>query len=105
MNMDTHALQGGTVHELPPDLRVALMTKPALTAVWQDITPLARNEFICWILDAKKPETRAKRILVARDKLSRGERRPCCWIGCIHRPDKPLSPSVQGILARRAKRT
>lgn len=94
---------GGTVHELPADVKEMLTANQAVLAAWQDITPLARNEFICWVLEAKKPETRAKRILVAKDKLSRGERRPCCWIGCIHRPDKPLSPSVKGILEKRRK--
>jgi predicted aconitase len=68
---------------------------------WNDITPLARNEFICWIEDAKKPETRTRRILIAKDKLLRGERRPCCWIGCPHRTDKEISPSVKAILEKR----
>lgn len=50
-----------------------------------DITPLARNEFICWVEDAKRAETRERRIDIACDKLSKGERRPCCWPGCAHR--------------------
>jgi hypothetical protein len=94
-------LLDGTVHKLPADLKAALVANAAVQVAWQDITPLARNEFICWVEDAKKPETRTKRIAVAVDKLARGERRPCCWIGCTHRPDKPLSPSVAGILAKR----
>lgn len=96
-------IETGTVHTLPADLRAMLVADKIVLAAWNDITPLARNEFICWVLEAKKPETRAKRILVAKDKLSRGERRPCCWIGCIHRPDKPLSPSIKGILEKRRK--
>jgi len=99
--MQTVKLGSGIVHQLPADLRQALTKNKEAQAVWQDITPLARNEFICWIEDAKRPETRVKRIMVALDKLNRGERRPCCWIGCIHRPDKPLSPSVRGILEKR----
>jgi uncharacterized protein YdeI (YjbR/CyaY-like superfamily) len=75
----------GTVHKITRDIREAMLYDAKLFAAWQDITPLARNEFICWITDAKKPETRAKRIRVAIDKLSRGERRPCCWTGCPHR--------------------
>ncbi|QQS18188.1 YdeI/OmpD-associated family protein [Candidatus Saccharibacteria bacterium] len=71
---------------MPADLKGMLQADKKVLMAWNDITPLARNEFICWVIDAKKPETRAKRILVARDKLTRGERRPCCWIGCIHRP-------------------
>ena len=54
-------------------------------ALWQGITPLARNEWICWITEAKKAETRARRITVGVSKLSSGMRRPCCWAGCPHR--------------------
>ena len=102
--MQTIRLGSGTAHQLPADLRQALTTSKAAQTAWQDITPLARNEFICWVTDAKKDETRARRIAVAIDKLAKGERRPCCWLGCIHRPDKPLSPSVKGILEKRAKK-
>ena len=76
---------GGTVHELPSDLQKALLSDPEMLAVWEDITPLARNEWICWIESAKKPETRMHRIVVARSKLTSGMRRPCCWPGCPHR--------------------
>jgi uncharacterized protein YdeI (YjbR/CyaY-like superfamily) len=75
----------GIVHKLPEDLKKVLTAHPDMLAAWEDITPLARNEFICWVEDAKKAETRAKRIDVARDKLEKGERRPCCWPGCKHR--------------------
>lgn len=84
-------LPAGTVHTMPQDLRINLQKHPRMRDAWNDITPLARNEFICWITSAKKPETRAKRIVIAQDKLERGERRPCCWIGCIHRTDKAPS--------------
>jgi hypothetical protein len=93
----------GTVHKMPSDLKAMLDTNPVVCDRWNDITPLARNEFICWVTDAKKPETRARRIGIALDKLKRGERRPCCWIGCTHRADKAISPSVKGILEKRAK--
>ncbi len=76
---------GGVVHRLPADMREALIgNSPALTA-WHDITPLARNEFICWIEDAKQEVTRRRRIQVAQEKLQDGQRRPCCWPGCKHR--------------------
>ncbi|MGE3278363.1 MAG: YdeI/OmpD-associated family protein [Candidatus Altimarinota bacterium] len=94
----------GVVHDTPADLRKALMSSAVALTAWESITPLARNEFICWVEDAKRPETRAKRIDVALSKLEDGERRPCCWIGCIHRTDKAISPSVQGILSRRKKK-
>jgi uncharacterized protein YdeI (YjbR/CyaY-like superfamily) len=91
-------LPGGTAHKLPDDLESMLESDNKIKALWLDITPLARNEFICWITSAKQDATRARRIEIAKDKLSRGERRPCCWIGCIHRKDKEPSKSQKGIL-------
>lgn len=76
---------GGVVHKLPSDLRSALITTPKALAVWEDITPLARNEWICWVISGKKAETRGIRIHKALSKLEGGMRRPCCWAGCIHR--------------------
>lgn len=76
---------GGALHDLPDDLAEALRASATMLAAWRDITPLARNEFICWVMDAKRQQTRERRIAVARDKLERGERRPCCWPGCKHR--------------------
>jgi uncharacterized protein YdeI (YjbR/CyaY-like superfamily) len=73
------------VHRLPPDLRQAISAAPAARAAWKDITPLARNEWICWVTSAKKPETRRHRAARAREDLAKGKRRPCCWPGCPHR--------------------
>lgn len=78
-------LPSGTVHKLPEDLRKALLSVPAVSAAWEDITPLARNEWICWVTSPKKAETRAIRIEKALSKLKGGMRRPCCWEGCSHR--------------------
>ena len=75
----------GTVHKLPNDLRKAILADKNMLAMWQDITPLARNEWICWVTSAKKQETRERRIRVGLSKLNSGMRRPCCWAGCIHR--------------------
>jgi Bacteriocin-protection, YdeI or OmpD-Associated len=99
--MQKHKLVEGTVHKLPKDFAVAISSSKSVTKLWQYITPLARNEWICWVEEAKKAETRERRIKVGLSKMTAGERRPCCWMGCIHRPDKPLSPSIKGILARR----
>ncbi|MBK9040978.1 MAG: YdeI/OmpD-associated family protein [Bdellovibrionales bacterium] len=74
----------GPLHTMPTDLRKALST-PAAKAAWRDITPLARNEWICWITSTKKLETRKQRIERARKELIEGKRRPCCWPGCPHR--------------------
>jgi len=76
---------GRTVHELPADLLEGLRgSEPAMEA-WLDITPLARNEFICWVEDAKREPTRERRIRRTREELEEGQRRPCCWPGCAHR--------------------
>jgi uncharacterized protein YdeI (YjbR/CyaY-like superfamily) len=76
---------GGVVHRLPHDLRAALVAKPDVLDAWRDITPLARNEFICWVEDAKQAPTRARRIRRTSEELEEGKRRPCCWPGCAHR--------------------
>ena len=78
-------ISAGVVHDLPTDLRKVLLSDGAMRALWEDITPLARNEWICWIEDAKKAETRVKRINQAHENLLDGKRRPCCWPGCPHR--------------------
>jgi uncharacterized protein YdeI (YjbR/CyaY-like superfamily) len=76
---------GGVVHKLPADLRKALVADPTALDAWQDITPLARNEFICWVEDAKQPTTRQRRLRRTQEELAEGKRRPCCWPGCNHR--------------------
>jgi hypothetical protein len=78
-------IPAGVVHGLPTDVRQSLTSSPKVLEVWQDITPLARNEYICWITDAKKVETREKRIKWMSENLLKGKRRPCCWAGCSHR--------------------
>ena len=75
----------GAVHKMPTDLRKALATSPKAKAVWEDITPLARSEWVCWVTSGKKVETRGIRIEKAVSKLKSGMRRPCCWAGCPHR--------------------
>lgn len=70
---------------MPADLRAALIADPAALALWQDITPLGRNEFICWVEDAKQQVTRERRIRRTQEELEEGKRRPCCWPGCKHR--------------------
>ena len=83
--MRNQQIPGGVVHKLPPDLRAALSGDAAALAAWKDITPLARNEFICWVEDAKQAATRERRIRRTREELGEGQRRPCCWPGCRHR--------------------
>lgn len=73
------------MHPLPRDLREVLVADAAALDAWRDITPLARNEFICWVEDAKQLVTRERRIRRTREELTNGQRRPCCWPGCRHR--------------------
>lgn len=83
--MTTNRIPSGTVHELPADLKEALVAQKAALDAWLDITPLARNEWICWVEDAKLDGTRQRRIDRAHAELAAGKRRPCCWPGCGHR--------------------
>ena len=83
--MSATRLPGGVVHKLPGDLRDALTGNAVALAAWKDITPLARNEFICWVEDAKQEKTRERRIRRTTEELEEGQRRPCCWPGCSHR--------------------
>lgn len=97
-------LASGTVHTVPADLRQALTANKKALLAWEDLTPLARNEWICWVTFVKKEETRNEHVKRVVSELNEGIRRPCCWLGCPHRTDKAVSPSVQGILNRRSKK-
>lgn len=74
-----------TLHPIPDILLEVLRSKTQVCTVWNTLTPLAKNEWICWITSAKKEET----VIHRRDRfqvdLLHGKRRPCCWPGCPHR--------------------
>ena len=74
-----------SAHKVPVDLRKGLICDPDALAKWNDLTPLARNEWICWVIYVKKPETRKKHVERVVTELKEGMRRPCCWAGCPHR--------------------
>jgi Bacteriocin-protection, YdeI or OmpD-Associated len=93
----------GTVHTAGDDMQAALRADPATLTLWQSLTPLGRNEFICWVEDAKQPKTRARRIQRTREELHEGKRRPCCWPGCIHRADKAPSNWQQAVLIEKRR--
>lgn len=84
------AISSGTIHTLPTDLRKALASDKAALTAWEDITPLARNEWICWVQFVKKAETRKEHVARVTSELKEGMRRPCCWIGCPHRANKNI---------------
>lgn len=95
----------GTVHVAGADLQAAVQADPDTLALWQALTPLGRNEFICWVEDAKQPATRQRRIQRTTEELREGKKRPCCWSGCIHRTDKAPSRWQQAVLIDGKKRT
>lgn len=101
--MNKKQISAGTVHTVPTNLKKALLTDSVALAKWEDLTPLARNEWICWVTFVKKAETRHEHVNRVVSELKEGMRRPCCWIGCIHRTDKTVSPSVQYVLGKRKK--
>ena len=100
----THGFLNGTAHEAQEDLRQAIVSDPAVFDLWQKLTPLGRNEFICWVDDAKQAVTRERRIQRTGEELLEGKKRPCCWAGCIHRTDKAPSPWQQDVLIDKKKR-
>jgi Bacteriocin-protection, YdeI or OmpD-Associated len=104
MALMTAALLHGTVHPVPADLRAAIEADPALFELWQGLTPLGRNEFVCWVEDAKQAATRQRRIARTGEELREGKRRPCCWAGCIHRTDKPPGKWQQAVLVEGRRR-
>ncbi|MEZ5743232.1 MAG: YdeI/OmpD-associated family protein [Sphingomonadaceae bacterium] len=72
-------------HRTPAHLRDALDANEALRERWDALTPLARNEWICWMTSAKQEATRDKRFARLREEVGAGKKRPCCWPGCPHR--------------------
>jgi len=92
------------VHEVPVDLANALSETKITTSLWEGLTPIARNEFICWVEDAKRQETRMKRVRRTVEELLEGRTRPCCWVGCIHRTDKKPSKWQKDVLIDKKKK-
>lgn len=102
--MAAKEITGGVVHELPADLRKALVADSSVLEKWEDLTPLARNEWICWTVTVKQQKTRDEHIKRTVTELLEGKRRPCCWIGCMHRTDKSISPTQRWVLDRQGKK-
>ena len=71
----------------PGSIRVekTLIAHPEVLEKWNNLTPLARNEWICWVTIVKKPETRIQHLDRLCEDLKAGKKRPCCWPGCPHR--------------------
>ncbi len=99
-----NAFLHGTVHEAREDLRGAVSADAATLLLWQGLSAIGRNEFICWVDDAKQAATRQRRIRRTCEELREGKTRPCCWAGCIHRTDKAPSRWQQAVLIEGKKR-
>ena len=66
--------------DVPADLVAALTTAPqSIRDVWDDITPMARWEWVRWVNATANPATRQRRVEVTISKLLHGKRRPCCF--------------------------
>jgi len=85
MAEDQIEVSDGVIHEVPIDLKEALISEPEILEKWNTLTAIARNEWICWTISVKKEETRAAHIKRICSELKEGKRRPCGWPGCPHR--------------------
>ena len=83
--MKKNEIAAGVVHEIPEDLEKILIANNDLLSKWNKLTPLARNEWICWVTIAKTDKTRKEHIERLSKEIMEGKKRPCCWPGCPHR--------------------
>lgn len=97
----TGKLSGGLAHEPSADMSEALTGSAEVAGLWESLTPIGRNEFICWVEDAKREQTRARRIRRTVEELLEGRKRPCCWAGCIHRSDKKPGKWQRDVLIKK----
>lgn len=88
--MPTPKTNNDFTHKIPSDLKALLAANKAVSALWEKLTPLARNEWICWVTIVKRKETRTEHLKRLSEDLQKGKRRPCCWPGCPHRRPRAL---------------
>ncbi len=81
-------IAAGVVHEVPEDLQKILRSNSDLLANWNSLTPIARNEWICWVTIVTLSKTRVEHIKRLSQEILEGKKRPCCWPGCPHRNEK-----------------
>lgn len=60
--------------EPPADLAEAIAADPAAQTTFDALAPSHRKEWVRWVEDAKKPETRAKRLAATVEALHEGRR-------------------------------
>lgn len=78
-------INDGILHKVTDDMKNVLKADADVLLRWNKLTPIQRNEWICWITIVKKTETRADHIQRMLADLSEGKKQPCCWPGCPHR--------------------
>lgn len=83
--MTNITIEEGVVHNVPDDLKKVLRSNAGLLEKWNKLTPLARNEWICWTTIVKQEKTRKEHIKRLTEEIIEGKKRPCCWPGCPHR--------------------
>ena len=83
--MEMIEIATGVVHEVPEDLEKVLISDETLLSKWNNLTALARNEWICWVTIVKTAETLKEHIERLSAEIVEGKKRPCCWPGCPHR--------------------
>ena len=83
--------------DVPDDLAAALASAPAdVRALWEDITPMARWEWVRWVRATRNPRTRQRRVEVSISKMEHGKRRPCCFdLASCTDPDLARSGSLR----------
>jgi uncharacterized protein YdhG (YjbR/CyaY superfamily) len=81
----TSNISNGILHEVPRDMQKTLTSDADILERWNKLTPIQRNEWICWVTIVKKSETRTEHIGRMVEELKEGKRQPCCWPGCPHR--------------------
>ncbi|NVN94927.1 MAG: DUF1801 domain-containing protein [Bacteroidetes bacterium] len=75
----------GVLHDVPSDMQKTLTSNADILEKWNKLTPIQRNEWICWVTIVKKSEKRAEHLDRMVEELKEGKRQPCCWPGCPHR--------------------
>lgn len=78
----------GILHTLPSDMKKALSRDADMAVKWNALTPIQRNEWICWVTLVKRSATRVAHIERMLGEMKEGKRQPCCWPGCPHRNPK-----------------
>jgi len=86
--MASITIEEGVVHNVPDDLKKVFLSDPGLLEKWNKLTPVARNEWICWTTIVKQDKTRKEHLKRLHEEILEGKKRPCCWPGCPHRNPK-----------------